>query len=157
MRFGVFLGLLAGLVLVPLFVLPMPPRLLPEVAGPTPPPPRESFCLSLTYSGAMNQHLDMPTYLVLSTKPSAPYGGKMSFAARGDGDPLWHHARWWYAGQDSVDITAHHQPILRLPRPSTGGAGRGLPYHDGTILLVLLGTPLPDFKVLSQPRTCSGS
>jgi hypothetical protein len=156
MRLGVFVGFLAAVVLLAAFVLPVPPATLPDLSGPTPSPPSISSCIRLKYAGAVSEHLAMPTYLELSSVTAPSYQGRPTYQAHGDGDPLWRHGRWVYAGSDSIDIMAHHQALLRLPRQSKYGVGRAIPYRDGTIVDALLNPRLQPITVHTEMITCAG-
>jgi hypothetical protein len=131
-RLGLFVTLL-GLILVAMaLVLPAPPASLGPVPGPSPRGPSATICLTLSYQGVARPEL-LPRRLELHQQA---LGAR--YRAYGDGDWGWREGLWSYAGADSIDVTAHHQPLLRLPVRAASGVGRGVAYQDGTLLVGLL-------------------
>jgi|SRR5437660_1162604 len=150
MRFGLIVGILAGLTLVIALLVPARSPTLLSVPGPTPPPPALTSCLSLTYQGSGRLDV-LPNSVTLQPDSTSWVLGRRTYRASGNGDPLWKDAFWSYAGLDSIDITAHHQPIMRLP--IRAGRGRGIPYRDGPLLPSLL-SPERQFTVVVTPQPC---
>ena len=153
MRLGLFAIMLGATLVIAMTLLPVWRGPLPVPIGPSPATPPTSRCLTLSYSGARRADV-LPRYVRLTTRPIA---GTTRFRAMGTGDKYrsWEDAWWSFAGNDSVDVSAHHQPILRLPTQTGGGIGRGLPYLDGTLLPMLLFGFWHPFTVKAASEPCS--
>jgi hypothetical protein len=153
-RLAALTTLLAATVLVSMVILPVwrPDLQLPPGQAPAPPTIRRS--LTLTYSGVRRPEL-LPHVLTLLPDTTLWFLGRRTYRAIGDGDVLWHHAWWAFAGPDSIDVTAHHQAILRLSRDQFQGSGRGVPYLDGTLFSALFFPHQGSFLVWSRSVPCS--
>ena len=153
MRFGLVAGLLAATVVVAMLLIPAKPPSLALLTGPTPRPFTASRCFELTYSDPVRVER-LPHTLRLFPDTAFWSLARPMYRAAADGDPSWRESWWTYAGQDSIDVTAHHQPLLRLPR-DVAGPGRGVPYVDGTLLPALLSGAYARFVVTSVEVSCN--
>ena len=155
MRLTLFLCLLAGIVLVSMMLLPARRADLPVPPGQVPPPPTVSRCYAITYQGVRRPGI-LPHSLKLLRDTTSWLLRRRTYRAIGDGDHSWHEAYWAYAGSDSIDVTAHHQAILRFSLKDAGGPGRGEPYLDGPLLPALLFPVQGSFGIRSHRVPCSG-
>ena len=156
MRLGLFVGLLVITVLISTFFIPVGPEHLPVPSGTIPAPPTSASCLTLRYSGYSRSER-LPHKLKLRADTTSWVLGRKTYRAVGDGDWSWSYAYWSYAGPDSIDVTAHHQPTLRLSRLPEGGVrrGRGVPYLDGPLFFALFFPVQGPFHVWSEGVSCS--
>ncbi len=155
MRLTLFVSLLTVIVVSSTFFLPMRPETLPVPAGGAPPPPTAARCLTLSYAGVKHPGR-LPHHLSLLPDTTAWLFGRKTYRAVGDGDWLWEKAYWSYAGPDSLDVTAHHQPVFRLPR-SSSGSGRGVPYLDGPLFFALFVPSQGPFLVRTDDAPCGAA
>ena len=156
MRFTIFLSLLVGIVFVSMMLLPAHRPELPLPSGQAPVPPTAPRCYALTYVGVRRPGL-LPHTLALLPDTTPWVLRRRTYRAIGDGDYLWHGAYWAYAGSDSIDVTAHHQAILRFTPSDSASTGRGEPYLDGPLLLALLFPVERPFEVRSHSIPCTGN
>jgi hypothetical protein len=152
MRLPVFVALLAVAVLVSMLLLPVWRPDLELPAGQAPAPPTVPQCLTLTYSGVPHPER-LPGKLTLLPDTISWLFRRRTYRAFGDGG--WREAWWAYAGPDSIDVTAHHQAILRIARDQAQGSGRGEPYLDGTLFFALFFPNQGPFLVWSRSAPCS--
>lgn len=65
------------------------------------------------------------------------------YHASGDAVLGWRNDAWWqHAGADSIDVSAHHAAIFRIPRGTGARVGRVQPFWNGSVLMGWL-TPVP--------------
>src|SRR5215471_11320853 len=124
-------------------------------AGQAAAPPTIPRCLTLTYAGLRRPEL-LPHTLTLLPDTTSWLFRRRTYRAIGDA-VLWRHAWWAFAGPDSIDVTAHHQAILRLSRDQLQGGGHGEPYLDGTLFSALFFPHKASFFVWSRSVPCSSA
>jgi hypothetical protein len=118
MRFGLFVGLLLGLLTPFAITLPVatPLARIPVAPGTAPPPAPQ--CFHLAYAGALEKHdvSSLPARLQLfPTVLDANYGVPTIYRAVDPSSDWRRPLGWEFAGSDSMDIVYHHVPVLRLP------------------------------------------
>ena len=150
------MALFAVILLIAASLLPVGRTGLALPPGPAPAAPAGSRCLALTYTGVTGADLRiLPTRIELTPESLFTSGRRTVYRARGDSDLEWMPASWSYAGQDSIDITGHHFPVLRLPISAPVGIGRGVRYIDGTLLQAVLEWHPLSFSVTTSAIPCS--
>jgi hypothetical protein len=151
MRFGLLASFLAVIVLVTTMILPAAPAEVAVPPGSNIGRPVIERCILLNYSDLV-QTRGLPNHVRLFGDTISWILGRRAYRAEGDGDPLWRHASWAFAGPDSLDLIAHHQAIIRLPIES--GSGRAIPYVDGSLLSALLTGAYRSFRVDHAESSC---
>jgi hypothetical protein len=155
MRLSLFVSLLAVIVVSSTFLLPVKPETMPLPPGVAPPPPTVARCLTLSYVGVKHPER-LPRRLKLLADTTLWLFGRKTYRAVGDGDWLWENGYWSYAGADSIDVTAHHQPVFRVPRLGSG-SGRGVPYLDGPLFFALFFPTEGHFLVRTNDAPCGAA
>lgn len=116
-----------------------------------------SRCLRLAYDPPDEYHW-MPTAVRLHPEADRRYGETKRTAYRADSDRKdGHHylsLAWRPAGRDSMDITWHHSPVLRLPAAGTPAVGRGGWRSHASIYSL---PSEPDFAVHAREIACSAT
>ena len=135
-RFGIVAAGLGMSVFLSLWMIPFP-RAWPRVAGPIPAPLTSPLCFHLQCDDSTSR-ARLPSYVAL--RPEAYAAGephRPAFVAKVFGADSWPDLAWWaFAGRDSVDVTGHHQALLRIPR--RGGRGWAIPYVESSVSNMLL-------------------
>ena len=155
MRFGLFAGLLLGVLTPFAIMLPVAYPLERLPVDPTAAPSPAPQCFRLGYSGAFHgyeEHMVPPQLLLLPTVLESSYAGHTIYRAI-DPSRDWPQPLWWeFAGSDSIDIVYHHVPVLRLPARGDTLIGR-VSGHFGYTLYSLLIAP-PELKVRAIRVAC---
>lgn len=144
MRFGLFVGLLLGLLTPFAIWLPVatPLERIPVAPGTTPPPAPQ--CFHLAYAGVLEEHdvSSLPARLqLLPTVLDSNYGGLTIYRAV-DPSSDWRQPLWWeFEGSDSLDIVYHHVPVLRLPVHGDTLIGRVSGHFAYTLYSLLIASP----------------
>ncbi len=149
MRLGVFVSVFIALLVV--MALLYPART--DITVPQGQPQdsvRGAECFTLAYRDSSERSARLPTEVQLLTDTAFGGANRGVFVARSNGQGMWNRTWWAYAGADSIDISAHHEPILRIPRGLTSGVGRAIPYVDGSLLVNLL---VPPREVVVEAKT----
>jgi hypothetical protein len=115
--------LYAGLALIVVLVIPVPVGPWVLTGGATPRPDTAPRCLALEIAYSTWAPRRLPTAMRLRSTPSEY--GRHWFNAEGrlrEGFPAF--AIWRTAGTDSIDITWHHAPLIRIPTPPVDSSSR---------------------------------
>jgi hypothetical protein len=144
MRFGLFVGLLLGLLTPFAITLPVatPLERIPVDPGTTPPPTPQ--CFHLAYAGALDEYdvSSLPARMELHpTVLDSNYGGLTIYRAVAPSSD-WRQPLWWeLEGSDSLDIVYHHVPVLRLPMRGDTLIGRVSGHFALSLYSLLLAWP----------------
>lgn len=155
MRFGLFAGLLLGILTPFALTLPVatPLERIPVAPGTTPPPVPQ--CYNLAYAGALDDYnvSSLPARMrLLPTVLDSNFAGLTIYRAVGPSSD-WRQPLWWeFAGSDSMDIVYHHVPVLRLPARGDTLIGRVSGHFALTLYSLLLARP--DLKVRAIRVAC---
>ena len=127
MRLGLFVATFSAVLFVIALAMPLPygpPRLRGGVA-PTPGTPGACFRLAYDYEQDTEP---LPYMIELHSAPDSTVPSGWWRADVGADAPRGWRRLWWRpAGPDSLDVTWHHGPVLRLPADGARRIGRMAP------------------------------
>jgi hypothetical protein len=135
MRLSIFVLLFAVLILIIAALVPSSVALATLNGVPT-----ASFntpqCLAIGYCAGFDTAY-MPHTLRLDPDTIAARDrAETRHGASGDAALGWREDAWWQnAGADSIDVSAHHSALFRIPRGTDVRVGRVQPYWSGTVLM----------------------
>ena len=129
---GLFFALVAGLACLFALAAPLPGGFEDPGGGVAPGPGTPARCLRLSYSATSDRWLPTTIRLLperyIELPPEAPW---FRTSGGGSGSFVW---EWRPAGPDSIDISPHHGPVLRLPSVAGKVTGRaGQPYYANVL------------------------
>ena len=142
MRFGLFIVLLAVVIAMGAALIPSSVA-LPAVTGVPVSPLTTPECWTIAYAPGFDTSY-LPRTLRLDADTIADRDNIQPLhRASGDAALGWRESGWWRDGPDSVDVSAHHSAIFRIPRGATPRIGRVQPYWNGSVLMGWADAELP--------------